>query len=175
MKRILGLIIGVFLVSYLVNSFFFFQSDVNGVSMQPTLTSGDKIIINRLSKIQRNDLIMFTSPKNKNDHLIKRVVGMPGDTVRFDHYQLYIDNVKIDEPYLTKINKTPRKNDSTKSYTDFNITKDNKIPKNKYLVLGDNRRFSNDSRYFGLIEDKDILGKATLKVYPFSKTNFFID
>ena len=128
---------------------------VDGSSMNPTLTNGQILILNKLDKnYQRMDIVVF---KYKNERLIKRVIGLPGENVLIKDNKLYIDDLEVDD-YSNDV--------KTRDY-DLGMT----IPKGYYFVLGDNRYDSSDSRILGLISEEKILGKITLRLYPFTSYN----
>ena len=127
---------------------------VNGTSMDPTLKDGDIMILNKAfyskSKIKRFDIVVV---KYQKEDIIKRVIGLPGDIVEYKNNQLYINHKKVKENY---------KHGETE---DFNIY----VPKEKYLILGDNREVSLDSRRIGPVSVSDIEGHASLTIFPFSR------
>ena len=131
-----------------------------GSSMSPTYESREVVILNKLHyklfKIKRFDIISFEYDSTK--YLIKRVIGLPGDTVEYKDNVLYVNGEKIEEEYLTESIKTENFSLASLGYE--------KIPEDMYLVLGDNREDSLDSREIGLISKKDILGKVSLKIWP---------
>ncbi len=126
---------------------------VDGNSMQPTLKDNDIILYYKSKKnIKRFDIIIF---KRNNNLFIKRVIGLPGDSIK------YIDNTLY-------VNDNPTEEDFQKSITnDFNIsdiTSSDVIPNNKLFVLGDNRLFSTDGRSFGFIDINDVNGIMIIKI-----------
>ena len=124
--------------------------------MNNTLKNKDIMILDKISyrfqEIERFDIVVI---KKGNDYLIKRVIGMPGETVEYKNNKLYINGKNIDEKFIHE--KT----------NDFIM--EEKIPDDCYFVVGDNRPVSNDSRYIGVINKKDILGKTSLVIFPFSR------
>lgn len=143
---------------------------VKGSSMFPTFKEDERVYVNKLSKIMNNyktkDIIVFH--EDKNDDYIKRVIGTPNDKVVYKQDTLYVNGKQIDEPYLS----SNRENKLAEYLTDDFSVKDIKgskgqatIPKDKYLVLGDNRENSKDSRSeeVGLIDKKQIVGKVITK------------
>lgn len=135
---------------------------VSGDSMYSTLHNKDIMILNRLYKtkdIKRYDIIVI---KYNNKNIIKRVIGLPGDSVECIDNQLYINGKIIKEDYLDK--DTITNNFSLKELFDVDY-----VPEGVYFVLGDNREISLDSRSIGFIEPKNIEGKATLTIFPFNR------
>ncbi len=138
---------------------------VRGDSMYSTLEEGDYLIINRMAykfkEPQRGDIIVFKSDLQQDDgttkDLVKRVIGIPGDTVKIENGKVYVNGEELVEPYL-----------------DEDITSgevDTVVPEDCVFVLGDNREISLDSRYadVGFISESDILGKVFIRLYPFNK------
>ena len=179
---IVSIIVGI-AIAWIVTTFMFTGYTVKGSSMAPTFQEDNKLIINKMSKslntINRGDVIVFHATKNSD--YIKRLIGKPGDTVESKKDKLYINGKYIKEPYL-KLNK---QNKMTKYLTENFDVADTKysggkkvIPKGKYLVLGDNRFISNDSRRtLGLLSTDKVVGKVTLRWLPLSnlKFNFYPD
>ena len=132
---------------------------VSGNSMVPTLNNGDIMILNkigyRLNGLDRFDIVVINYDGEK---IIKRVIGLPGEYVEYKDDKLYINGTYIKEDY------------ERKSTDDFSLEMlgVEKIPEDKYLVLGDNRPISKDSRIIGLIDKEDIVGYTNVVVYPLS-------
>lgn len=138
---------------------------VVGPSMSSTLKNNDIVILDKLSynfiDIKRGDIVALYYADTK--YLIKRVVGLPGDTIEFQDNKLYINNVYYNEDYLDSSVIT---NNFSLSDIGYSL-----IPEDMYFVLGDNRGDSLDSRdpNVGLIPKKDILGKVRLQLWPLNK------
>lgn len=165
--KIFCIVTGILIILYLVFFSFFSLVNIDGDSMYPTLKDNNKVVIKKTKEINRFDIVVFNSPRydslysSKNPmKLIKRVVAVPNDTVEIDEGFLIVNGKIYKETYVnTEIDDTDYKN----IYGDFDmseITPKKKIPKGMYLVLGDNRTNSTDSRDFGLISSENILGKA---------------
>ena len=154
--------------AYLINHFLFAPYVVKGQSMHPNLQEENKLVINKLSQFgnyKRFDIIVFHAP-DEDARFVKRIIGLPGDTIEMKDDTLYINGKVYDESYLT-----PHDGKSSISYTgDFTLkelTGYDKVPKGSVFVLGDNRAVSKDSRYFGLLSKDKIIGKAVLRIWPF--------
>lgn len=131
----------------------------SGTSMENTFFKGDRVIISRflayIDNIERGDIVLCKINYNSQKiNAIKRIVGMPGDHIKIKKGIVYINDIEIEENYL-KYN-----------YTNGDI--DIKLSDKEYYILGDNRKSSIDSRYFGPITKKEIVSKVLLKWYPFN-------
>jgi signal peptidase I len=129
---------------------------IESVSMQPTLYAGNFVVVDKLSyKLNdpnRGDVIVFRFPPDPSqDPYIKRVIGLPGEQVRIDDGRVYINGVRISEPYL-KMN-TPRSGEWT-------------VPEDALFVMGDNRNNSSDSRVWGMLPMVNVIGKAIFVYWP---------
>nr|WP_263313864.1 signal peptidase I [Mammaliicoccus sp. Marseille-Q6498] len=164
----------------LIQKFLFQTYTVSGDSMYPTLKNSEKVIVNKIGykvgNIDNGDVLVFHA--NANDDYVKRVIGKPGDTVKYENDQLYVNGKKVPEEYLkpNKINKSRdllTENFQTKELPNSNGT--NKIPKGEYLVLGDNREVSKDSRSFGLIKEDKIVGEVALRFWPINQFHYNFD
>jgi len=140
-----------------------------GNGMEPGLVSNQHITVNKMAywfhSPERGEVIVFHNPQSPNDNLIKRIIGLPGDTIRTDSTHVWVNNVQLKEPY---INAPPN--------TTLNpIANTWHVPSGQYFVLGDNRPLSyDDSRYIGFIPRDYIVGEVVLVLFPV--TNFhFID
>jgi signal peptidase I len=142
-------------------------------SMQHTLDVGDRVLVNkwsyRLHPIHRGDIVVFTKPKgelatNVND-LIKRVIGLPGETLTIADNQISINGQPLEEPYLpkgTSIQSVAGKYACTPAQPC-------KIPPKEIWVMGDNRTNSEDSRYFGPIPESSVVGRAFFRIWPVTR------
>lgn len=144
----------IFVILYVVTI-----QQVVGPSMSSTLESQDIVLLSRshyrLFDMKRFDVIAFEYADTK--YLIKRVIGLPGDKVEYRNNTLYINGEVIEEEFLD--------GHQTEDFSLITMGYET-IPEGKYLVLGDNRENSLDSRSFGLINEEDILGKVSLKIWP---------
>lgn len=177
--RILGLVAYSMLalfIAYLIITFVGQRTVVDGNSMYPILKDKDNIIVEKLSyrfgEIKRYDVIVFSyydTVKEEDCYYIKRVIGLPGETVVIKDSLVYLIDEEGNEVFL---------NEDYGYYVDalpmqaYLATVPIKIPEGQYFVLGDNRNRSYDSRQIGLIKQEDILGKAWLRFYPFSSFGF---
>ncbi len=132
---------------------------VEGTSMAPLLSDQERIFINkfvyRFEPIHRGDVVVFWYPLDRSKSFIKRVIGLPGDTIDIRAGQLYVDGKRIAEPYVPP------------SYFDDSSYGPIQIPPDQYFVMGDHRDSSNDSRIFGPVPRKFIYGKAVFAYWPF--------
>ena len=133
---------------------------VDGDSMQPTFESGDVVIIAKRATVERFQLIVFRH--TSADYLmIKRVIGMPGDTLAMQEDVLYINDVAYEEPYVFQ---APFMTHQTENFTLAHIANVSVIPEGHYIVLGDYRLKSRDSRHFGLVRAEDVEGVVKWRV-----------
>ena len=150
----------VILAALLIKQFVFSPIRVNGTSMYPTLHDGDFMILNEagfyIKGLKRFDIVVV---KIDGERLIKRVIGMPGDKVKYYENKLYINDEEIKEEF---------EHDVTHNFELSEIGYDT-VPEGFYFVVGDNRGNSNDSRKFGLVRESQIKGKARLIIFPFSR------
>lgn len=155
-----ALALGIFATVYL---FLLQPHEVHGRSMEPNFKDGEYLLTDKLSyKIgtpRRGDVIVFAAPPTREEDFIKRIVGVPGDTVSVQNGRVRINDNELKEGYLP---------DTTLTFGGPVLTEGDKITLkgSEYFVLGDNRSHSQDSRYFGVIQKGDILGKAWLVYWP---------
>jgi signal peptidase I len=125
-------------------------------SMEPSFHEGQRLVVNKAIYMfgdpERGDVIIFRAPNGRLDDFIKRVIAIPGDTVEVKNGAVYVNGVKLDEPYIM----------SPPSYT----LAEQEVPEKSYFVLGDNRNQSNDSHHGWLAPRQNLIGKAWLSTWP---------
>ena len=144
------------LIIFLVIHFTVQNYMIEGTSMQPSLTNNQFVLVNKLAYLfhapERGDVIVFHWPKETTKDLIKRVIGLPGDTIVITGKTVQVDGVVLKEPYIRE---------SLNPKGDRLV-----VPINDYFVLGDNRPVSDDSRDWGFVPRSYIIGKAVLVYWP---------
>lgn len=149
------------LIVLAARQFVFEPVEVHGKSMMPTFKEEDKIILAKISTIQNFDLIVFSVANDKN--YLKRVIGIPGDRVKMEDDQLYLNGKPVEEPYLEKNLEIARQLGYPKLTEDF---AEFTVPSGTYFVLGDNRLNSVDSRMIGAILEDAVIGEVKLRLSP---------
>lgn len=180
-----GILVVAVLVAFLLRTFVVQPYYIPSGSMEPTLKIGDKVLVDKLSyhlhSVHRGDVIVFKKPADDYSpgvtDLIKRVIGLPGETISMTGGQVYIDGKLLKQPWITRAALSAQQPDVTNELDgngafvcanrtvlqDFCV-----IPKGDYYVMGDNRGDSEDSRYIGPISGKLIVGRAFMVVWPLS-------
>jgi len=134
---------------------------VEGTSMLPRLVDQERIFINRFiyhfADIHRGDIVVFRYPKDSSKSFIKRVIGLPGEELRIEAGQVFIDGLPLRESYLDP------------QYLDHQSFGPEIVPPGCYFVLGDHRNSSNDSRSWGFVPNDNIFGKAIFRYWPISR------
>jgi signal peptidase I len=153
-----------------IRYFIFAPIIVDGLSMMPTLHDHDRMIVNKLAyKIgepKRFDIIVFHAEEDKD--YIKRVIGLPGDRIEYKNDTLYINGKEYKEPYLDEYKKQVIDGPLTEPFTLEEITGEAVVPKGHLFVMGDNRRFSKDSRHIGFVPMEKVVGKTNIVYWPLS-------
>lgn len=161
-KEIYPYIIIVVVVLF-VKTYIIAPIQVNGISMDSTLKDGDIMLLNKLQYkrygVKRGDIVVI---KNRGSHIIKRIIGLPGDNIKVEDNILYINGKEYKEDYLDK--GTVTNNFSLEELFDTD-----KVPEGTYFVMGDNRDDSLDSRILGFIDEDDIEGIASITIFPFDR------
>ena len=151
---------GALLVAFVIKTFLLQAFYIPSLSMAPTLKVNDRVLVNKLSydlhDVHRGDLVVFESPPNEGSQtkdLIKRVIGLPGETVESRDGQILINGQVLEEPYLEPDVTTGPLEKTT-------------VPAEHLWVMGDNRANSRDSRFFGAIPESLVIGRAFVRVWP---------
>ncbi len=146
----------IILIIILFKSFIITPVKVVGNSMIPTLDDGNIMLLDiisfKLKGADRFDIVVINQGK---ELIIKRVIGLPGDSIEYKDSQLYVNGKEVEDPFVTSYGFTQ----------DLSV----KVPKDHYYVLGDNRHNSNDSRTYGPFHKSQIIGKTDLVLYPFNE------
>lgn len=167
---LISLIVSLF-ISFSLFFIFFSINLMNNSSMDPVIEKGDRVLVSKFdNKLNRFDIVGFEDA-GKID--FKRIIGMPGDSVKYSEDFLYINDQLVDEKFIiNQINEYALVGKVfTQSSQDENVFRVTKIPKDYYFVLGDNRPNSTDSRQLGLLEKKRIKGKIKFLIVPVKKIN----
>lgn len=168
-----ALVLAVGVRTYVAQMFF-----IPSGSMLPTLQIGDRIVVDKLSYrlhgVHRGDVVVFERPPLEQANyanLVKRVIGLPGDTIASVDDQVYLDGRPLPEPWLPD----PRPATSPSGLPDgFSLHHPFTVPAGEYFVMGDNRTDSEDSRYFGPIPANLIVGKMAFKVWPIDDPTWLV-
>lgn len=194
----------VFLIVFLLRSFLFEPFRIPSPSLEPSLLTGDFILVNKfdygirlpvtgkkivsIGEPKRGDIMVFRWPPDKSYDFIKRVIGLPGDTVSYVDKELLINGQKIPQENLSEqasdsawhaiekqedifgVKHDIYINPNAYSRNYYNVT----VPKGMYFVMGDNRDMSADSRYWGFVPDKNIIGKAVMVLMSWDKEDYRI-
>jgi len=173
---LVALVVALLLRVFVVQTFF-----IPSGSMEPTLQIGDRILVNKLSYhlhgVGRGDIVVFSRPPAENcggaevNDLVKRVVGLPGETISLAQGHVDIDGKALPETWLPS--SVQGTTEAGPAGTPYNLTKPYVIPANHYFMMGDNRTESCDSRYWGPISRSLIVGKVDVRVWPVTSFHFF--
>jgi len=150
---IISLAISAFIIIFLYQ-----PVKVEGTSMMPSLDDQERIFVNKFvyhwEPIERGDIVVFRYPRDPSKSYIKRVIGIPGDQIRIDSGQVYVNGEPVVEDYVPP------------AYTDERSYSEIVVPPHNYFMLGDHRSMSNDSRDFGPVKEGYIFGKAVFGYWP---------
>jgi len=142
-------------------NFFTARVRVIGDSMYPTLEEGELLLVDRMrfreGSFQRGDIIVFNHPISRDRHLVKRIIGLPGEKIKIENGVIYINGKALKETYLG---------------SPTNYESEFRVPANSYYVLGDNRDYSSDSHNWGFLPAHEIIGKAVAIYYPLNRFSF---
>jgi signal peptidase I len=170
---VVALVLAVGVRAYVAQMFY-----IPSGSMLPTLQIGDRIVVDKLSYglhgVGRGDIVVFRRPPlERADYadLVKRVIGLPGDTISSVGGRVYIDGKPLAEPWLPQ--PVPATAPSPVPYG-FSLARPYTVPAGQYYVMGDNRTNSEDSRYFGAISGNLIVGKMAFVVWPLSHGTWIV-
>lgn len=177
MLEIIGTILVFTLLVWLVSLFLFSLPKVVGYGMTPTLDHNERVFVNKKGAITRFSLVYMNIPNKENERTIRRVIGLPGEEVRYKNDQLWIDNKEISERFLAEKKQEAAQNNDllTEDFSSAQLSTEgvSRIPKGKFLVLGDNRFYASDSRFYGYVDEQDIIGTVSMRLLPIHKLTSF--
>ncbi|CAM3306361.1 signal peptidase I [Vagococcus fessus] len=183
-KEIIGNIVWLVCVAAVliaVRQFIFTPVLVSGHSMDPTMADRERVFALRSKDIERFDIVTFPAPDEPKKSYIKRVIGLPGDKVKFVNDQLFINGKEIKEPYLDEFKSKLKEGEylttvldqEGKIHSEFALENlfdgNDTVPEGKLFVMGDNRQISKDGRMIGYIDIEDITGNVKFSFWPPSK------
>lgn len=150
------------IIALVIRTFFIQAFRIPSESMVPTLLVGDHLLVEKITyrfrEPKRGEIIVFKFPLDESKDYIKRVIGLPGDTIEVRGKEVYLNGKRIDEPYAVHLdpNVIPREISPRDFFGPV------KVPKDSYFVMGDNRDNSFDSRFWGFVPRRNIVGKALI-------------
>lgn len=161
-RDFLGTIVPAVVIALVIHVFLAQATRVYGQSMEPNLHTNERLLVEKLSYRfhgpRRGDIVVLHDPTGGSELLIKRVVGLPGERVTISEGRVYVDGVRLEEPYLTQETQG-----NGRSWT---------VPPLSVFVMGDNRGASRDSRVFGPVSLNQIIGRAVLRYWPLDQVGF---
>ena len=179
--ELVGVLVAAVLLAVLLRTFVVATYSIPSLSMEPTLQIGDRIVVDKLAYhlhgVGTGDIVVFATPANENcagppvADLVKRVIGLPGQTVSLAGGKVYIDGAYLPEPWLpleVRNQTFPGPSDAPYSLHDAY-----RVPSGDVYVMGDNRTESCDSRYWGPVPKSSIVGKVDVRIWPLSRMHLF--
>ena len=145
---------------------------VSGLSMYPTLDNGDYLITEkisyRFSETKRGQIVVLKNPRDESQDFIKRIIALPGDSIKVEKNFIYLNGIKLEEPYLPPNTLTPSGQFLTEGSTV-------KAGANQYFVIGDNRGHSSDSRDWGPVTQEELVGRVLFRYWPLKNIGMLTD
>lgn len=160
LREMVEVIVTALVLAFLIKTFVVGNFWIPSESMVPTIEVNDKVIVTNFSYWfegpERGDVIVFRYPLDTKKDYIKRCIGLPGETIEFRDSKLYVDGQMVEEPYLPE----------GLVFEDYGPIE---VPEGQYFMCGDNRNHSSDSRVWGFVEKRFIIGKAQVIYWPFDR------
>jgi len=176
-----GIVLVAVVIAIVLRTFVVSTYSIPSGSMEPTLQINDRILVNKLSYhfhgVERSNVVVFSTPPDEHcagppvANLVKRVIGLPGETISLSGGQVYINGKLLAEPWLpASEQKVTTPGPSSEPYA---LQRSFKVPSGDVFVMGDNRTESCDSRYWGPIAKSTIVGQVDFRIWPLSRLHFF--
>lgn len=158
-RELLETVVSAGIIAFIIITFIGQVTVVKGASMEDTLFNRERLICNkisyRFSEPQHGDIVIFKPPIDQNHNYIKRLIAVEGDKVKIVDGTVYLNGEKLEESYII--------------HHSFETMPEITIPENSFFVLGDNRNNSSDSRFWGFVPRKNLIGKASVVFWPINK------
>jgi len=159
LRELLETVISAGIIAFIIITFIGQVTVVRGASMEPTLHDRERLIANKISyrfeSPERNEIVIFRPPIGIKRNYIKRIIGIPGDKIEIADGKIYVNDQELEEPYV--------------KYRSYEDMPPKIVPADSFFVLGDNRPNSSDSRYWGFVPRKNVVGKAWIVFWPLNK------
>ena len=179
--ELLGVVVVAVVIAIVLRAFIVATYSIPSGSMEPTLQIGDRIVVDKLSYhlhgVDRADIVVFSTPPKEDcagppvSDLVKRVIGLPGETIALSAGRVVINGRVLPEPWLPPATRTATI--PGPSAAPYSLHRPYRVPSGDVYVMGDNRTESCDSRYWGPISESTIVGKVDLRIWPLSRFGFF--
>ncbi|WP_100011429.1 signal peptidase I [Lentibacillus sediminis] len=170
-KRIIPVAIAAIVLAVTFRSVIFASYVVEGESMEPTLYDGSMLMVNKVvydvTEVDRFDVIVFRATEEED--YVKRVIGLPGDTMIYENGKLYINGKYMEEDFLDSYAEASGVAPETEDFTLSEVTGEKQVPEGHLFVMGDNREDSRDSREFGFVSVEQLVGKVDVTYWPLSE------
>ncbi|MBN2197989.1 signal peptidase I [Candidatus Wolfebacteria bacterium] len=164
--EVLEIVLIAVITVFIVRNFLIQPFLVDGTSMEPNFSSGDYLLIDEISyrfrEPRRGEVIVFHYPGNESTYYIKRIIGLPNEKLIMNEGKITVFNEEYPEGFVINENYLP-------SYIETSGDRDFVLDDDEYFVMGDNRKYSFDSRSWGNLQEKEIVGLARLRLWPFNK------
>ena len=179
--ELVGVVVVAVVIAIVLRTFVVATYSIPSGSMEPTLQIGDRILVDKLSYhlhgVDRANIVVFATPPKENcagppvSDLVKRVIGLPGETISLSSGRVVINGHVLSEPWLPPATRSATT--AGPSAAPYALRRPYTIPSGEVYVMGDNRTQSCDSRYWGPIPESTIVGKVDLRIWPLSRFAFF--
>jgi signal peptidase I len=180
-KELVAIVVFALVIAIVLRTFVIGTYSIPSGSMEPTLQVNDRILVDKLSYdlhgVGRGDIIVFATPKNEDcagprvANLVKRVIGLPGDTISLAQNDVDVDGRSFPEPWLPA--QAEHDTYPGPSSLGYALHRSFRVPAHDVYVMGDNRMESCDSRYWGPIPESSIVGKVDLRIWPLTRFHIF--
>lgn len=174
LKELMISFLVIFVSFIILKSLFFGFPKITGYGMTPLINDGERAFLLKKSTIKRFDIIYFKSPNN-NQHMVRRVIGLPGEKVEYRNDELWINNKIVVERFIKAEKSDAALNNRTytEDFTLLDFSTETTVPNNAYFVMGDNREYAIDSREFGFVDAKESKGVIKAILFPFHQATSF--